>query len=90
MRERLYPTFLIAQKFGPAAWRRGFGIVFEVKDINLKIPTEVDVSETNPPPLLRQMLLRPLLLLLLPVNQMQGMLLTRLRTGSNGTNAAEQ
>jgi hypothetical protein len=24
------------------------------------------------------------------VNQMQGMLLTRLRTGSNGTNAAEQ
>jgi hypothetical protein len=49
--KRLYPTFDRSEiKFGPLLGVGGFGIVFEVKDINLKIPTEVDVSETKPPP----------------------------------------
>lgn len=47
--KRLYPTFDRSEiKFGPLLGVGGFGIVFEVKDIILKIPTEVDVSETNP------------------------------------------
>jgi hypothetical protein len=49
-RKRLYPTFDRSEiKFGPLLGVGGFGIVFEVKDINLKIPTEVevDVSETK-------------------------------------------
>jgi hypothetical protein len=49
-RKRLYPTFDRSEiKFGPLLGVGGFGIVFEVKDINLKIPTEVDVSETKSP-----------------------------------------
>jgi hypothetical protein len=44
-RERLYPTFDRSEiKFGPLLGVGGFGIVFEIKDINLKIPTEVKVE----------------------------------------------
>jgi hypothetical protein len=52
-RKRLYPTFERSEiKFGPLLGVGGFGIVYEVKDINLKIPSEVevDVSETKPHP----------------------------------------
>jgi hypothetical protein len=49
--KRLYPTFDRSEiKFGPLLGVGGFGIVFEVKDINLRIPSEVDVSETKPIP----------------------------------------
>jgi hypothetical protein len=52
-RKRLYPTFKRSEiKFGPLLGVGGFGIVFEVKDINLNIPAEVEVevSETKPHP----------------------------------------
>jgi hypothetical protein len=52
-RERLYPTFDRSEiKFGPLLGVGGFGIVFEVKEINLKIPVEVevDVLKTEPHP----------------------------------------
>jgi hypothetical protein len=49
--KRLYPTFDRSEiRFGPLLGVGGFGIVFEVKEINLKIPIEVDVLETKPPP----------------------------------------
>jgi hypothetical protein len=49
--KRLYPTFDRSEiKFGPLLGVGGFGIVFEVKGINLNIPTEVDVLETKSPP----------------------------------------
>jgi hypothetical protein len=47
-RKRLYPTFERSElKFGPLLGVGGFGIVFEVKDFNLKIPTVVEVTETK-------------------------------------------
>jgi hypothetical protein len=50
-RKRLYPTFERSEvKFGPLLGVGGFGIVFEVKDLNLKIPTVVEVSEPKPHP----------------------------------------
>jgi len=46
-KRRNYPVFDRSEiKFGPLLGVGGFGIVFEVKDFNLKIPTEVEIHNT--------------------------------------------